>query len=474
MEEKVHELLRQLESNIEKERKEAIWLLGKHKDPVAIEPLTNYLLKDENASVREIAAKALGDLGSKDATRFLCQALQDKSPGVRKQSVISLSRLNDNRAVEHLENALKDPVIRVEAAQALGLLGKPTGIIEAIKDKNSEIAARAAEAAGVIKSPEIGPALIEVLSGEEWKVRRNAAETLGKLRYGKSVEPLIKILTADESFEARSTAAEALGKIRDEKALDALINALNDPHWEVRKNVAEALGKLENSKAVSSLIKTLGDADWNTRCNALNALAQIKDSKAAPDIINSLRDESKNVRCQAAKALAELWQNKAREPLTKHMAEEEDNWVKNYLSKVIEELPGDMEGRKYKALLVDDDKFISKLLRQTFELENFEVLTANNGKVALEKAIEFMPDIIILDIMMPEMDGWEVCEQLKLNPGTGAIPIVILTAKSQEKDIEKGKSLGVAHYFSKPFDTTELVKTVNQILSTIKGSSGQS
>ena len=470
MEQKINELINQLKSNDKAARKEAVWLLGKLGSPMALEPLTEALLKDSNVSIRELAAKALGDLGEKEATRFLCDALQDTNPGVRRQSIISLGKFCDKRSIEHLEVVLKDPSVRVEAAQALALLGKTEGLIEAIRDKNPEIAARASEAAGVVKEQSVIPALVDALSNDEWKVRKNAAETLGKLREKKAVEKMIKILDSDESYEARASAAESLGKIGDERALDELIKALNDPHWEVRKNVAEALGRLGDSKAVCPLLKILSDPDWNTRSNALNALGLIKDSGACPTIVHSLGDESKNVRSQAAKVLAELWQEKAREPITKYLEEEQDQWVINYFCQVLEELPGSTN-KKYKLLLVDDDKFISRLLKQTFQFEGFDVITANNGRVAIEEAHKFLPDIIILDIMMPEMDGWEVCEQLKLNPRTGSIPIVILTAKSQDKDIEKGKSLGVAYYFSKPFDSTELIKTVKLILSAIKGSS---
>ncbi|HPZ06945.1 MAG TPA: response regulator [Candidatus Eremiobacteraeota bacterium] len=469
MEEKINELINQLTSKDENARKEAIWLLGKLGNPMALKPLTCALLKDEIASVRELAAKALGDLGFREASTALCDALMDPSPGVQKQVVINLGKLGDKRVIEQMERLLSDPVIRVEVAQSLALLGKSDGIIAAIKDDNSAIAARAAECAGVIKFPEIIPVLIDVLSSEEWKVRRNATESLGKLREKSAVEPISRILLKDESYEARSVAAEALGKIGDEKCLGDLLKALEDPHWEVRKNVAEALGKLGNPSATPYLIKALSDSDWNTRFNALNALGVLNDSSAGESIINSLKDESKNVRSQAAKVLAELWKSQARKPIMEHLELETDPWVKNYITQVIEELPKDEELKKYRVLLADDDKFISKLLTQTFELEGFIVEIARNGKEALDKASTYLPDIIILDIMMPEMDGWEVCEQLKLNPRTGAIPIIILTAKSQDKDIEKSKSLGVAHYFSKPFDNMELIKTVKHILNAIKG-----
>ncbi|MEQ8167677.1 MAG: sister chromatid cohesion protein PDS5 [Candidatus Eremiobacterota bacterium] len=468
MEEKINELINQLGSKDSKARKEAIWLLGKLGNIKALEPLANSLLKDENASIRELSAKALGDLGSTEATRFLCEAIKDQSPGVQRQVVIALGKLNDRRAVEHLEKVAEEPAIKVEVAQSLALLGKTEALINAIRDKNPVIAARACEAAGIVKIQEITPVLIEVLSCEEWKIRRNATETLGKLREKNAIEPILNILLNDESYETRSIAAEALGKIGDATCLDSLLKALQDPHWEVRKNAAEALGKIGDKKASPHLIKALKDPDWNTRFNALNSLGLLNDTHAGESIVEALKDESKNVRSQAAKVLAELWKSDAREPILAHLEEETDQWVKSYIAQIMEELPKE-DSKKYKALLVDDDKFISKLLKQTFELEGFIVENALNGKEALVKAHDFLPDIIVMDIMMPEMDGWEVCEQLKLNPRTGTIPIVILTAKSQDKDVVKSRSLGVAHYFSKPFDSVELIKAVKNILSAIKG-----
>jgi DNA-binding response OmpR family regulator len=118
-----------------------------------------------------------------------------------------------------------------------------------------------------------------------------------------------------------------------------------------------------------------------------------------------------------------------------------------------------------KILVVDDDRFISRLLTQTFEFEGFSVSSANNGKDAIKQAETFLPDLIILDVMMPEMDGWDVCKELKSRPDTSSIPIIMLTAKSQGKDFEKGKSLGVAHYVAKPFNYAELLEKVKGIVN---------
>jgi len=120
---------------------------------------------------------------------------------------------------------------------------------------------------------------------------------------------------------------------------------------------------------------------------------------------------------------------------------------------------------KKRILVVDDDRFISRLLTQTFEFEGYSVSSVNNGKDAVCQAETFLPDLIILDVMMPEMDGWDVCRKLKSKPETSSIPIIMLTAKSQGKDMEKGKSFGVAHYVPKPFNYPDLLEKVKEIFN---------
>lgn len=116
-------------------------------------------------------------------------------------------------------------------------------------------------------------------------------------------------------------------------------------------------------------------------------------------------------------------------------------------------------------LIADDDPVILRLIQVNLELEGYEVITANNGEEAVAQARAEIPDLVILDIMMPRLDGYQACEQLKASDDTRDIPVIFLSAKAQQGDIEKGRSFGVAAYLTKPFDPTELLEVVEQHLS---------
>jgi len=117
-----------------------------------------------------------------------------------------------------------------------------------------------------------------------------------------------------------------------------------------------------------------------------------------------------------------------------------------------------------KILVCDDEPYILMALTDAVEMEGYECVTAINGKEALQKARETLPDLIMLDIMMPFMDGFEVCRELKADPSTRDIPVIMLTAKSQQIDIQKGKDVGADDYITKPFRPSTLRKKFNEVL----------
>jgi CheY-like chemotaxis protein/anti-sigma regulatory factor (Ser/Thr protein kinase) len=120
------------------------------------------------------------------------------------------------------------------------------------------------------------------------------------------------------------------------------------------------------------------------------------------------------------------------------------------------------EGKISKAtiLIVDDNPNNVQLLKAVMTMRGFNVLVAKNGLHALETVKTDIPDLILLDIMMPEMDGFEACQKLKESPATANIPIIFLTAKSHIDDIMKGFELGAVDYITKPFSSNELVARV--------------
>ena len=114
-----------------------------------------------------------------------------------------------------------------------------------------------------------------------------------------------------------------------------------------------------------------------------------------------------------------------------------------------------------KVLVVDDDAHIVELIKLYFEKEGFSVATAGNGREAVEKFKSEAPAIIILDVMMPEMDGWDVCREIRK---TSNVPIIMLTAKGETFDKVLGLELGADDYMVKPFETKELIARVKAVL----------
>lgn len=122
-----------------------------------------------------------------------------------------------------------------------------------------------------------------------------------------------------------------------------------------------------------------------------------------------------------------------------------------------------------KILAVDDEKHIVRLVQVNLERQGYEVVTANDGKEALEKVDSERPDLVVLDVMMPYMDGFEVLQNLRRNPSTRDIPVIMLTAKAQDADVFRGWQSGVDCYLTKPFNPMELISFVKRIFSSLDG-----
>lgn len=120
-------------------------------------------------------------------------------------------------------------------------------------------------------------------------------------------------------------------------------------------------------------------------------------------------------------------------------------------------------------LIVDDDAVIRKLLAVNLRLAGFAVETAVSGAEAMDKVRSDPPDSVVLDLMMPGMDGWEVCRMLKEEPEFAKIPIVLLSARVWGKDRERGYALGVSEFITKPFDPADLVDAVRRALAADHG-----
>ncbi len=118
-----------------------------------------------------------------------------------------------------------------------------------------------------------------------------------------------------------------------------------------------------------------------------------------------------------------------------------------------------------KVLVIDDERALAELLQVNLELEGFLVAKAHSGIEGLNKLPTEKPDIIMLDVRMPGLDGFEICRRLKADPATKPIPVIMVSAFAQQTDIQKGLDAGAADYVKKPFDVVKVVELIKKTLN---------
>ena len=123
-------------------------------------------------------------------------------------------------------------------------------------------------------------------------------------------------------------------------------------------------------------------------------------------------------------------------------------------------------------LVVDDDPKVVRVVEINLAQEGYQIRTAADGEEALAAVARERPDLVLLDVMMPRMDGFEALKRLKADPATAEIPIIMLTARAQDEDVFEGYGTGAQWYLTKPFDPTELRRVVRHLLTQDRGAEG--
>ncbi len=121
--------------------------------------------------------------------------------------------------------------------------------------------------------------------------------------------------------------------------------------------------------------------------------------------------------------------------------------------------------KKKRILLIDDHQTVFRLLEAIVRIKGYTLLYADSGQQGIVKAREEMPDMILLDVMMPDLDGFKVCQYLKENQETKDIPVMFLTARGAEDDMETGRKAGAAGFMTKPFQTIDVLNQIEKILA---------
>src|SRR5215831_7482362 len=135
-------------------------------------------------------------------------------------------------------------------------------------------------------------------------------------------------------------------------------------------------------------------------------------------------------------------------------------------SEVTTRRAGETPGRRAasRILVAEDERDVAELIRYTLAREGFEVVVASNGADALRQAKDSRPDLVLLDLMLPQVNGWELCRRLKQDPATKALPVIMLTARAEEGDKVLGFEMGADDYVTKPFAIRELMARVRAVI----------
>lgn len=122
-----------------------------------------------------------------------------------------------------------------------------------------------------------------------------------------------------------------------------------------------------------------------------------------------------------------------------------------------------------KVLAVDDDPVVLRLLQVNLEMEGHEVVLAGDGAEAVTRAREHQPDVVLLDVMMPDVDGWAACEAMKADGDLAHVPVIFVSARAHDRDVDRGTSLGAEAYITKPFDPIDLLDLVAEVVAFASG-----
>lgn len=121
--------------------------------------------------------------------------------------------------------------------------------------------------------------------------------------------------------------------------------------------------------------------------------------------------------------------------------------------------------KKTKILLIDDHRTVQRLMEAILRIRGFQLIYAENGREGIGMARQEQPDLILLDVMMPELDGFKVCQYLKEDELTREIPVMFLTARGAEGDLETGRKVGAEGFMTKPFQTMEVLNAIERLLA---------
>jgi len=119
----------------------------------------------------------------------------------------------------------------------------------------------------------------------------------------------------------------------------------------------------------------------------------------------------------------------------------------------------------YRILIIDDEPHMARLASYVLQTAGYDVLTAEDGRDGLEKLAQFKPDLVVCDITMPEMDGFEVVRTLRADPRWRHLPVIMLTARGQEQDVQRAQEVGANSYLTKPFSSRQLLGEVQRYLN---------
>ena len=120
---------------------------------------------------------------------------------------------------------------------------------------------------------------------------------------------------------------------------------------------------------------------------------------------------------------------------------------------------------KKTVLIVEDEEMLRKLETIVLKLRGYDVIAVSNGQAALDALTGQKPDLVLLDVMLPGIDGFDICQHIKNTPSTKDIPVILLTAKKTEEDMKMGFQVGADEYFTKPFRSAALVEGINKLLN---------